>query len=190
MNLARQQWAEATGHASASLRMLQPSDESFYREIYCDAETMRYIGEPLSSDQATRSFRTALKRAACESSTSIVRIVVDARTCTKLGICGATLGVPRLGYVEAGVVLSRNARDKRLSRGIFMGFVEYLFTSSSTMRVQVRYAMANIAMRRLALSLAFEPCESPIDRGNFDPWSWAFISRERWSAFCATYQQG
>ena len=43
------------------LRLLSADDEPLYRSIYSDAETMRYVGAPLSDAEAAASFRAALR---------------------------------------------------------------------------------------------------------------------------------
>ena len=39
------------------MRPLRADDEALFLDLYTDAETMRYIGEPLSLERAKRSLR-------------------------------------------------------------------------------------------------------------------------------------
>lgn len=160
------------------LRALEASDESLYREIYCDTETMRFVGEPLSSDQATRSFRAALRHAAKPDAGALFLVVIDKTTGAQLGICGATLGMPRLGSAEVGIMLTRLARGKGRSHDALESFIDHVFESFDVNQVWVKYAVEQVAVVRLNEGLGFIVSEQNLQGSTFN--QTAYIDRSEW----------
>ncbi len=165
-----------------TLRALSLQDESLYQEIYCDSDTMHYVGSPLSSEQATRSFRAALRQTGRPQAKALLVAVIDNSTGASIGICGATLGVPRLGSAEVGIMLKRAARGNGYSRYILGGFIDSIFKSLCLEQVWVCYEARQEAVVRLNEGLGFVVCdESP---SKFAGGQSAYIHRNAWLGVC------
>ncbi len=98
------------------LRPLQASDATLFRELYADAETMRFIGEPLTPERAARSCR---KAAAALGEYPIQRVflaVVEKATQQVLGICAIVQFDAGRRRAEVGIMLKSEARCRGLAR--------------------------------------------------------------------------
>jgi [ribosomal protein S5]-alanine N-acetyltransferase len=160
------------------LRPLTSADEGLYRDIYCNADTMRYVGKPLSHDDAGRSFRAAVKQTADASSPIHFLAIEERSRGNEIGICGVHHGVPALGEAEIGIMLKSDARRERFSHEAFGAFISHLFASSSVERLWVRYAIGHVAVDRMVSRLGFAMA-SDQRRNEVDlPWRRAWVRRE------------
>jgi [ribosomal protein S5]-alanine N-acetyltransferase len=171
-----------------ALRPLSLQDEPLYREIYCDSDTMRHVGRPLSPEQAVRSFHSALRQTNRLRSQAFFVAVIDNSTGASIGICGATLGVPRLGSAEVGIMLRSDARGKGNSRYVLGGFIDSIFESFCVEQVWVRYEVKQEAVVRLNEGLGFVVCDEPPSM--FAGSQTAYIRRDTWLGVCQINQQG
>ena len=118
MSLALRTPHEGVDTSRFILRPLAMGDETLYSDIYCDPETMRHVGPHLSTEQAARSFRAALRQTADPQAKVRFLVAVEKATGIALGICGATLGVPRLASAEIGIMLRGTARGQGFSHEV------------------------------------------------------------------------
>ena len=180
--------AESTGTSRFALRPLVAADEALYRSLYCDPVTMRHVGPPLSIDEATRSFRAAVKQSAAAAEARFM-VVVDRQSGRDQGICGVCFGVPRCDAAEIGIMLTPEARGRDRSHESFGGFVAYVFRSSSVDEVWVRYSAEHTAVDRMMLRLGFVPGPFP-ERDGDGKLKKASTRREAWQSFVQSTNWG
>lgn len=137
------------------LRPIAATDLLLYQEIYCNPDTMRYVGPPLSITEATRSFHAAVKQTAAPDSNARFLVVIAKDSGLGVGICGVCFGVPGWGSAEIGIMLLGSARGHGYSHEVLGGFVDYVFLSSKASQVVVRYAARQTAVVCLNNGLGF-----------------------------------
>ncbi|MDZ4813726.1 MAG: GNAT family N-acetyltransferase [Pseudomonadota bacterium] len=188
MSFALRTSCESSAPARFNLRPLAAGDEVLYHDIYCHPETMRYVGAPLSTGQATRSFLAALKQNAEPLAEVRFLVAVDDSSGIASGICGATIGVPRLGSAEIGIMLTSSARGQGFSHEILGRFIDYVFATFEVEQVWVRYAVEQAAVVLLNRGLGFVVSErlSPDDDAR---WT-AYIRRDAWHGFINSTNRG
>lgn len=163
------------------LRPIAANDLLLYQEIYCNPDTMRYVGPPLSITEATRSFHAAVKQTAAPNTSTRFLVVVAKDSGLGVGICGVCFGVPGWGSAEIGMMLTCSARSKGFSGEVLEGVAEFVFSTSNVTQVWVRYLAEHVAAERLVQSLGFTiGAESPPDGDNRQS---ARIRRDTWQAF-------
>lgn len=160
------------------LRLLSGGDAALYRSIYCDADTMRYVGAPLSQTAATASFEAALRLNDRRPALSQFLVILNRLDAREEGICGIRHGVPRLGAAEIGMMLKGSAREQGYSHEILGHVMDHVFQSSAVEAVWVRYLGEHVAAERLVAGLGFEQSQLVADD---DPRRWAHLDRVRWS---------
>lgn len=182
--------SQAVSTQQFSLRPISQGDEPLYRALYCDAETMRYVGLPLSFDEAARSFRSAVRQTATYPAEAQFLVVVDATDGEDLGICGVRYGLPRLGMAEVGIMLTGGARRLGLSHDAFGSFIDHVFSTTAVLQVWVRYSEGHEAVDRMMLGLDFRMgAEWPEDESAFRGRA-AFVCRESWLQFVPSINRG
>ena len=126
----------STGIASSALefdtprlymRQLQAEDETLFLDLYTDAETMRYIGEPLSSERAKRSFRKLSASTSESPPKRVFLTVLDKATQRPLGICAIVQFEAGMTRAEVGIMLKSDARSKGFAREGLNGLVKQIF---------------------------------------------------------------
>jgi RimJ/RimL family protein N-acetyltransferase len=160
------------------LRPLASSDEDLYRGIYCDSDTMRFIGTPLSLTYAKRSFGVALRQTARTNSRIYFLTIEEKAGGDAIGICGIHCGVPASGEAEVGIMLSSRARKAGLSHEAFGAFISHVFASSSVERLWVRYAKGHVAVDRMITRLGFSRDLDQRQEGDSLSWRRAWVRRE------------
>lgn len=161
------------------LRRLLSSDQAIYAALYTDAQSMAFIGEPLSIAQAEKSLHAALTKNAATVPGLGVLVAEDAASGEALGVCGATLSVPRLGSVEVGVMLLAKKRGMRWSQVVMAELVRSIFDQHNIDQVWLKYDLHHEAVARYTSRLGFQV----VDVGLFEG-RWcraAQLSREAWS---------
>ncbi len=190
MNQSRQETPNIPKFERFVVRPLADSDAALYVELYSDAETMRYIGAPLSAELAARSFRAALRQTTAPRTKTFFLVVTDAMTSTPLGVCGATLGVPRLGDAEVGIVLTKATRRQGFSYGAFGRFIDHVFQTFRCERVWVRYTVGHIAVERMIGGLGFSTDLELSTETQPRQWREASLHRNMWHGVVSNHQQG
>jgi RimJ/RimL family protein N-acetyltransferase len=167
-----------------SLRPLDSGDEALYQALYCDSDTMRFIGTPLSTEQATRSFRAALKQTIEPYAKSRFFAVSLRGSMPQIGICGVSFGVPRLDTAEVGMALVTSVRGRGYSHEILGAFIDHVLGASEVEEVWVRYVATQKEVVRLNRGLGF--VVSGVQPYEDDSRQMAYVRRNEWKAVTST----
>ena len=143
------------------IRPLSEPDETLYCELFTDAQTMRYIGPPLSPERAAGSFRKAV---ALTRRVPVKRLffAVAVRTAQrKIGICSIQQIDPIRRRAEAGVMLRTFARAQGFSREILPALVVRAFAALPVDEVWTQYSADHSRAERLVTATGFSRSLDP-----------------------------
>ena len=170
------------------MRPIVAADASLFEHLYTDAQTMRFIGEPLAPERAARSFRNALAGMQREPVERLFLTVVEKATRTDVGICSLQNFDARERSVQAGVMFIEAARAKGYSKEGFTGLIQQVFAHLPVDELWVQFATDHMAVQRAVLSVGFArrrrtgqdgACQrNGQDDGQGNAWS---VRRESWS---------
>ena len=137
------------------LRALAPQDESLYLDLYCDAETMRFIGPTLSRERAARSFRAVRRQMRLRPEEGVVFAIVEKAgdTAGAIGIC-SVLGVAGR-RAEIGIMMHKASRVRGLATEALTALARRAFTLFPIDEVWCQFAVEHIAVERMVTSSGF-----------------------------------
>ncbi len=138
-----------------SMRPIVPADAPLYEHLYTDAETMRFIGTPLSAERAAKSFRSALAGMQRPPIERLFLTVVEKASRTDVGICSLQNLDPAERSVQAGVMFIQAARAKGYSKEGFTGLIHQVFAQLPVDELWVQFATDHVAVQRAVLSVGF-----------------------------------
>lgn len=87
------------------IRPLAEQDLQLYLDLYTNAETMVFVGEPLPPEQATHSFEVALRFNAKTPFKRLFLTIVEQGRCA--GLCAINQWSSETGIAEVGIMLLR-----------------------------------------------------------------------------------
>lgn len=133
---------------SARLRMraLSPDDAALYVRLYTDAETMRFIGTPLSPERAAASFRKALAGMNRSPIKQLYLTVMEKSSNTDVGICSLQNFDAQRRSVQAGVMFVARARAQGYSKEGFIGLIQQVFARLPVDELWVQFATDHVAV--------------------------------------------
>ena len=137
------------------MRPIVAADAALYEHLYTDAETMRFIGEPLSPERAARSFRSALAGMQRRPIERLFLTVVEKASQTDVGICSLQNFDAVERSVQAGVMFIEAARAKGYSKEGFTGLIQQVFAHLPVDELWVQFAADHMAVQRAVLSVGF-----------------------------------
>jgi RimJ/RimL family protein N-acetyltransferase len=182
----------AFGFETERLRMrpLQASDETLFLDLYTDADTMRFIGKPLSPERARRSFCRILASASQSPPGRVFLAVTDKATQDPLGICAIVQFNAARTRAEVGMMLMRKARARGYSKECLSWLVTMTFAMFPIGEVWVQYSPGHSVAERLVVSIGFWP-GAAVEPSDGSPaqrvWS---IHRPSWGSTNAINNQG
>ena len=138
------------------LRRLRPADLVAYCRCYQCAETMDYIGRPLSVAAASASFAEAVKRQdePWAGPGARLRIAISSNEHTELEGLLAVDGCSSPYTAEVGVLLQHSLRGRGMAHEALGALIQRL-EQMGVLRTQLRADPRNEAMLRLASRLDF-----------------------------------
>lgn len=137
------------------MRALASDDESLYCHLYTDAETMRFIGEPLSPERAASSFRSALAGMNRSPIERLFLTVLEKASRRNVGICSLQkFDVPRRS-VQAGVMFIAGARARGYAKEAFIGLIQQVFAHLPVDELWVQFAADHVVVERGVTSVGF-----------------------------------
>lgn len=147
------------------IRPLSDCDETLYCELFTDADTMRYIGPPLSPERAARSFRKAVALTRRLPAERLFFTVAFRSAQRKIGICSLQQIDPIRRRVEAGVILKSCARAQGVAREILRAFVVRAFATLPVDEVWLQYSAEHSITEQLFVDAGFARRLDPVDYG-------------------------
>jgi len=170
-----------TARTRLILRPLLQDDAELYCQLYTDAETMRFIGTPLSRAQALRRFRRLLQRLQGDHpAPELFYAVVEQASARAVGICSLQRLDVRQRHVEAGIILTAPARVLGYSKEAYAGAVDLAFRMLPVDQVRAQIAPDHRAARGLLLNVGFSRvCKADPDHTSHRWCLWS-IDRGSW----------
>lgn len=150
--VAKQARAFDTGRLR--LRGLSEEDEKLYCDLYTDAQTMKFIGEPLSPRRVQRAFRKAVQLTRQKDFRQRVFVVSEKATSSDIGICGFGLA-DASDRVEAGVILAASARAQGYGHEALVAMIRMAFELPQVREVVVMVNSRNPVTDRLVRRVGF-----------------------------------
>jgi len=181
----------APGFQTARLRMraLSEGDQALFCRLYTDAESMRFIGRPLSMTRALAAFHWTLQSIREESTGPCFFAIVAKASKRAVGLCAIQPVVRTAQRAEIGIMLAPEVRGLRYGAEAVSGLAMAAFRALPIDRLWVQYHPANMPAKRLFARLSFlpEPRARPrgIRRGQCigvtqrSAWSVTFLATKR-----------
>jgi RimJ/RimL family protein N-acetyltransferase len=144
--------------ARLSLRSLSEDDETLYCDLYADAETMRFIGPPLSRERAADNFRITLACTRRQPLEHVFLTLVEKDSRQTIGICSLQQFDAQRSKVEAGIMLRPARHTQGFAKEGFAALITAAFAIFPIDEVRVQIAAANSAAERVAVSLGLSRC--------------------------------
>lgn len=141
------------------LRALTTRDLALFRALYCDAETMRHIGNPFSRTQAAVSLRLTVAATRKPPRNLHHYVIVERKSRRSVGMCSLRPAAWDKRGVEAGLMLLTSARGRGYAREALGGLIDAAFSQLHVDTVWVEHSRANEAMGRLNHLLGFRPAQ-------------------------------
>lgn len=163
--------------ARLRMRPIVATDAALYEHLYTDAETMRFIGAPLSPERAARSFRIALAGMQRQPIERLFLTVVEKSSRADVGICSLQDFDAVNRSVQGGIMFVQSARAKGYATEGFGGLIQHVLAHLPVDELWVQFAIDHVAVQRTVLGLGFARRGNRQD-GQGNAWS---VRRESWS---------
>ena len=148
------------------MRTLSECDQALFCHLYTDAESMRFIGRPLSRTRALAAFRLTLRSIRKENAgPSFFAIVPKAGQSSAVGLCAIQPIAPTARRAEIGIMLAGEGRGRCYGAEAVGGLATTAFRALPIDRLWVQYHPANMAAKRLFARLRFLPEPDARPRG-------------------------
>jgi RimJ/RimL family protein N-acetyltransferase len=138
-------------------RLLTTADEALYCNLYGDPEVMRYVGKPLSRDNALVSFGKALALTQQAFFQRRVTAIIERATEKVVGISSIHTidGKKRTGQV--GSMLTPAAQAQGYGLEYSRALISYAFKTRPLDKLLAQVAVGNLATEELVTELGFVP---------------------------------
>jgi len=168
--------------SSLQIRPLREGDRDLCRQLFTDAETMKFLGGPLSERVANSRFRSMLRANARQPVRNLYMSVDSKADCVPVGLCSAVRIDPRIGRAELGLMMAASNRSKGVGREALHGLITAVLQEFSLKELQVHYHAENAAAKRLLTLSGFSFDAKPDDAGEAmgSPLELAVLTSESW----------
>ena len=143
--------------ARLRIRTLSESDQALFCRLYTDAESMRFIGRPLSWTRAQAAFDSTLQSIRDEDGGPCFFAIVPKASKRAVGLCAIQPVARTARRAEIGIMLAREGRGLRYGAEAISGLATNAFRALPIDRLWVQYHPANMAANRLFAGLGFLP---------------------------------
>jgi RimJ/RimL family protein N-acetyltransferase len=172
------------------IRPLQAEDEALYCGLYANADTMRFIGKPLSSERVARSFHKVLASASKQPPEHVFLTILDKATQLPLGICAIVQFDATMSRAEVGMMLKSEARSQGYAKECLPGLVTEAFAVFPIDEVWVQYSPGHSVAERLVASIGFSlRADLAPDEDGCLKCTWS-VHRPSWGSINAINNQG
>lgn len=134
------------------LRSIREGDEELYCSLFCDSETMRFIGPPWTRAEAARAFRGALEAMRAEPPRGLFMTVFDKRGQRPNGLCTLQNFDPSRRRAELGMMLLPTGRAHGAATEALVAFLAHVFATLPFDEIWARFAVDHAAARHTAAS--------------------------------------
>lgn len=179
------------------LRSLRECDEELYCQLFCDPDTMRYIGSAWTRAEAARAFRGALESMRATPPRGLFLVLTLQAGARPVGLCTVQNFEPVGRRAELGMMLVPSGRASRVATEALIAVLAQVFAVLPLDEVWVRFAIDHEAATRTAVGggLVRHAQARPEDlAANLWRWSayrgsWQPAAREGVSVHCCAAQE-
>ena len=163
------------------LRSIAECDEELYCALFCDPETMRFIGPPWTRADAGRAFRAALAAMRATPPRGLFLAVTPRDAQQPIGLCTLQNFDPLRRRAELGLMLVPSGRAHGVATETLIAVLAHAFATLPFDELWVRFAIDHAAATHTALGggLVRHEQATPEDL-SANLW--------RWSAYRATWR--
>lgn len=144
-------WATELAGKRLVLRSIDEHDVELYCELFCDPETMRYIGPPWTRAAAERAFRSVLEATRRTPPRDLFLTLIPKEAQRPIGLCTLQNIDPVRRQTELGIMLVATARVRMLATEALLTVIAHAFAALPVDEVWVRFAVDHAACERLAM---------------------------------------
>lgn len=150
--------AKKAGKASAAFfgkskrlafRLLDATDNEFFCSLFMDSKTMEFVGQPLSHDEAERSFRKALELTQAQPMRRRITVIVDRASKKAIGISSIKFIDAEGHRAEGGMMFHSAVHSKRYSLESSLALIDEAFLHHSIDELCVQVALNHKIGERL-----------------------------------------
>lgn len=165
------------------LRSLRECDEGLYCQLFCDPDTMRYIGPAWTHATAARAFYGALAAMRATPSRCLFLVLTLQADERPVGLCTLQNFEPAERRAELGMMLVPSGRAARVATEALIAVLAQAFATLPFDEIWVRFAIHHEAATRTALGggLVRHARGTPEDLA---------MNLWRWSAHRASWRRG
>jgi RimJ/RimL family protein N-acetyltransferase len=176
------------------LRSIRESDEELYCSLYCDPETMRFIGPAWTRAEAARAFRGVLDATRATPPRALFLTMVPKAAQEPIGLCTLqNFDAPRR-RAELGMMLLPAGRAHGVATEGLIAFLAHSFATLPLDEIWARFAIDHAAARHTARSgglirhaqVAPEDLAANLWRWSAYRSSWRRTAREPVSVRCSS----
>lgn len=133
------------------LRSIRESDEELYCALFCDAETMRFIGPSWTRAEAARAFVGVLDATRAAPPRAVFLAMVPKPAQEPIGLCSLQNLDPAGRRIEMGVMVASQVRARGLASEALIAVIAHAFATMPVDEVWVRIALDHAACERTAV---------------------------------------
>jgi [ribosomal protein S5]-alanine N-acetyltransferase len=162
------------------LRSISEADAELYYELFCDPETMRFIGAPWTRAEAAHAFREVLAANRCTPPRAVFLTINPREAQQPTGLCTLQNFDPVRRQAEMGVMIASSARAQGYATEALIALIAHAFATLPCDEVWVRIAVGHGACERTAVNIGLvrHAEMSPEDRAA-NVWRWSAY-RDSW----------
>ncbi len=134
------------------MRSIRESDEELYCTLYCDPETMRFIGPSWTRAEAARAFRGVLDATRATPPRALFLTMVPKPAQQPSGLCTLQNFDPAGRRAELGMMLLPTGRAHGVATEALIAFLAHAFATLPLDEIWARFAIDHAAARYTAVS--------------------------------------
>jgi RimJ/RimL family protein N-acetyltransferase len=164
-----------------TLRPIRESDQELYCALFCDPETMRFIGPTWTRAEAARAFGGVLDATRATPPRGLFLMMTPKAAQEPIGLCSLQNLDPAGRRIEMGVMVASQVRARGLASEALVAVITHAFDTMPVDEVWVRIALGHTACERTAqiIGLVQHAQAAPED---------AARSVSRWSAYRGSWR--
>ena len=133
------------------LRPIRESDEELYCGLFCDPETMRFIGPSWTRAAASRAFHSVLEATRATPPRALFLVMVPRDAQEPIGLCSLQNFDPTGRRIEMGVMVASRVRARGIASEALIALIAHAFATLPVDDVWVRIALGHAACERTAV---------------------------------------
>ena len=139
---------------------LQQQHITLYEQLYCDEKLMAHIATPLNTEQAYRSFVSALKLNAAMPAKRLFLVInaPDVDICQ--GLLGVSAVMSKPNCVEVGIMLLQPFHRSGMAQKALAGLCATVFSLLPNVTIIGKIDPQNTAAKKLVAKLGFVYCSA------------------------------